>query len=268
MGKLMCFGSACIDYYVNLNGGTDYAGGGPVNMAVAASECGAEAAFIGAVGTDERGRQILAQLRKHHVDTSHTTVVDGKTAFCEVELAGSERLLGEYEEGVLKDFELSEEDLAFMTQGDICVMDLWGNQEKIFPMLESKGVKTAFDCADRPSDPVSQAVLPYADYVFFSASEDSESLRKQMKEIFENGSSVVTATLGEKGSITYDRDGFHFCPAAEAYHVMDTLGAGDRYIGVFLAHVLKGETVEECMTKASEAAAEVLSFHGAFRQED
>ena len=32
--KLAAVGSNCIDYYVNLDGGRPYPGGGPVNMAV------------------------------------------------------------------------------------------------------------------------------------------------------------------------------------------------------------------------------------------
>ena len=32
--KLAAIGSNCIDYYADLNGGSAYPGGGPVNMAV------------------------------------------------------------------------------------------------------------------------------------------------------------------------------------------------------------------------------------------
>ena len=32
--KLAAIGSNCVDYYQNMNGGTAFPGGGPVNMAV------------------------------------------------------------------------------------------------------------------------------------------------------------------------------------------------------------------------------------------
>jgi len=40
MKKLGCFGSSCIDYYTNLQGGKAFIGGGPLNSAVHASDKG------------------------------------------------------------------------------------------------------------------------------------------------------------------------------------------------------------------------------------
>ena len=50
--KLAAVGSNCIDYYVNLDGGRPYPGGGPVNMAVYTVRLGGEASYTGPVGTD------------------------------------------------------------------------------------------------------------------------------------------------------------------------------------------------------------------------
>ena len=50
--KFAAVGSNCIDYYENLNGGTAFPGGGPVNMAVYAARLGAQSAYVGPVGSD------------------------------------------------------------------------------------------------------------------------------------------------------------------------------------------------------------------------
>ena len=45
--KLAAVGSNCIDYYNNVEGGTAYPGGGPVNMAVSARAARAYGGFPG-----------------------------------------------------------------------------------------------------------------------------------------------------------------------------------------------------------------------------
>ena len=53
--KLAAIGSNCVDYYQNMNGGTAFPGGGPVNMAVYTVRLGGKASYIGPVGNDEFG---------------------------------------------------------------------------------------------------------------------------------------------------------------------------------------------------------------------
>ena len=54
--KLAAVGSNCIDYYNNVEGGTAYPGGGPVNMAVYTVRNGGQASYIGPVGDDVYGQ--------------------------------------------------------------------------------------------------------------------------------------------------------------------------------------------------------------------
>ena len=51
-------------------------GGKGVNQAVAASRMGARVAFIGRVGNDDRGNQILEELDRQGVDTSSMACTD------------------------------------------------------------------------------------------------------------------------------------------------------------------------------------------------
>lgn len=267
MKKLVTFGSHCMDHYRNPGGGIFFAGGGPVNMAVHAKELGTDAEYAGAIGNDENGMYLLRQLKNRDIPADHIHILEGKSAVCDVELHGSERILGDYDEGVLSSFILSEEDISFIASADLAVCDLWGRQEDAFPAICSAGGHLAFDAADRPFDEITRKVVPYLDLLFFSSAEEEDRLRTIIHGFRNQGISVVTAMRGEKGSLALDRDGFHVCGIRKAQIIKDTMGAGDSYIAGFLSGYLKGYKTEKCMELGSRKASETLGYYGAFRQE-
>lgn len=198
--KLAAVGSNCIDYYVNLDGGRPYPGGGPVNMAVYTVRLGGEASYTGPVGTDAYGELMVKAAAAKGVDISRMRKVPGRTAVTQVELRDGERVFCGYDEGVLDGYVLSEEDFAFLCTHDVVVCDTWGRVQKQFRELRARGIATAFDCSTRPGSPVSQEVMPYTDYLFFSAKGDGEDLRQQMRAYHARGPKMVIAMLGEAGA--------------------------------------------------------------------
>ena len=268
MARLAAFGSNCIDLYVKADGNIPCAGGGPVNMAVQAVKCGVSASYTGAIGSDAFGEWMLAVMRKNGVDVSRVRRMDGQTAVSEVRMEGNERILGDYDPGVLEDFRLSEEDLRDLAEADVCVTDLWGRQEDFFAKLKEYGACTAFDSADRPDDPAAETVIPYTDLFFFSADRDSAAVREKMEQLRNKGVRTAVAMLGINGSLALDEDGWHACGVVPCAHVIDTLGAGDSYIGAFLSAYIEKHSAEECMRRGAACASQVLGFHGAFAQEE
>ena len=107
--RLAAVGSNCIDYYNNIDGGKAFPGGGPVNMAVYTLRLGGEAAYIGPVGDDVYGQIMIETIKAKGVDTSHLRVEKGKTAVTQVELIDGERVFGDYDEGVLEKYKLTDE---------------------------------------------------------------------------------------------------------------------------------------------------------------
>ena len=83
------------------------------------------------------------------VDVSRLRQKPGKTAVTQVLLEDGDRVLGDYDEGVLADYRLSPEDLDFLQGFDVVVCDLWGKVGGQFRELQARGVPTAFDGADR-----------------------------------------------------------------------------------------------------------------------
>lgn len=263
--KLAAVGSNCVDYYKELDGKKVYPGGGPVNMAVYTVRMGGEAAYIGPVGNDEFGQIMKNSINSKGVDTSHINIKKGNTAVTQVELKDGERILGDYDEGVLAEYRLTDEDMDFIKGFDIVVCDLWGKVEDQFKDLKKRGVKTAFDCATRPDSKESTIAIPYSDYVFFSVDDgDTEENRTLMKSIHEKGPSLVICMMGEKGSMCYDGNKFHIFGIVPCDNIIDSMGAGDSYIAGFLKGIAERKTIEEAMEMGASNATETLQYFGAW----
>lgn len=71
------------------------------------------------------GKLRRTQLQKKGVDVSHLKVMPGSTAVTHVEIIDGERILGDYEEGVMAEFKLSEEDIEFLGSQDLVVSGIW-----------------------------------------------------------------------------------------------------------------------------------------------
>jgi len=263
--KLAAVGSNCVDYYPDLENGKAFPGGGPVNMAVYTIRLGGKASYIGPVGADANGEFLKNAMNQKGVDLSHLHIQNGKTAVTQVLLDGSERHFGEYDEGVLSDYTLSEEDIRFIRTHDVVVCDLWGKVWKQFPALKQTGIKTAFDAATALDSAISQNVLPYTDYFFFSSDQgDTPSLREKMIACAKKGPTLIIAMLGENGSLCFDRTDFHKYGIIPCDHLTDTLGAGDSYISGFLFGIVNGYSIEKSMETGARNASETLTYFGAW----
>ena len=112
MKRIGCVGDNCVDHYRQT--GEDHFGGNPVNVAVYTRRLGGGISYVGAVGTDGRGAALLDALRGRGVDVSHVHVDEGSTAVTYVEHINGDRVFGDYDEGVMARFALTEEDIAFL----------------------------------------------------------------------------------------------------------------------------------------------------------
>ena len=261
--KLAAIGSNCIDYYNNIDNGKAYPGGGPVNMAVYTVRLGEEAAYIGPVGDDTYGQIMIDAVKGKGVDTSHLRVEQGKTAVTQVELIDGERVFGDYDEGVLADYVLTEEDMEFISSYDMVVCDLWGKVEGQFKDLKERGIVTAFDCATEPDSTESLTAIPYADYVFFSVDDgDTDANREKMKEIHAKGPKLVICMMGGEGSMCYDGEVFHRYGIVPCENLVDSMGAGDSYIAGFLFGIGEGLSIEDAMHKGAANATVTLGYFG------
>lgn len=262
MIRIACVGDNCIDYYDNTN--EAFPGGNPVNVAVYARRLGADASYLGAVGTDKYGELMICALQEKGVDTSHVQVLSGNTALTHVCRVDGERIFGDYEEGVMAEFSLNKEDIDFMCTHDLVVSALWGRVEGYLQQIHQRSIPIAFDCADRPFDKVSLEALPHTDIAFFADDvSDEESLRQKILQVASFGPKLVVATRGIKGSLAYDGQAFYNYGIVKC-DVGDTMGAGDSFIAGFLTSWLQKKSIRECMAAGAASAAVTISYCGAW----
>ena len=253
--KLAAVGDNCIDLYDQT--GDAYPGGNPVNVAVYTVRLGGKASYTGVVGNDKYGDLMRRAVADKGVDVSHLRTEPGSTALSHVTLVDGDRVFGDYEEGVMERFRLTDGDMDFLCGHDLVVSGLWGRVENDLPRLRARGVPVAFDCADRPEDPAAETALPYVDYAFFSYDKDDDYIREFMRRTKAKGAGCVIAMLGEHGSLAYDGQRFYH-QAAENVPVVNTVGAGDSYIAAFTYGVSLGESIPQCMARGKALATRIV----------
>jgi fructoselysine 6-kinase len=79
------------------------------------------------------------------------------------------------------------------------------------------------------------------------------------------GATWALVTRGEAGAVLLGADHSYEAAPAETT-LVDTLGAGDTFIGTLLVGLLEGRNPPEAMTSAAEASALTCSRLGAFGQ--
>jgi fructoselysine 6-kinase len=262
--RVAAVGDNCLDVYAAL--GKAYPGGNPVNVAVYMRRLGMDASYTGVVGTDQYGSIMKKTLAARGVDISHLHTRHGKTAVTQVDLVNSERVFGDYDEGVMADFKLTEADIEFICHHDILHTGIWGKIEKSLPELHRRGVKISFDFADKLTHEIVQQSLPDVDYAFFSYSKDDAFIRDYLKSAQAKGPKVVIATLGENGSIAFDGKSFKQFGIVPV-KVVDTMGAGDSFIAGFIRGLLLEKDLQQCLELGAINASETLKYMGAWEVE-
>lgn len=262
MMRIACVGDNCVDFYDNTN--EAFPGGNPVNVAVYVRRLGGESSYLGAVGTDAHGRLMIDALAGKGVDVSHVQVLEGATALTHVNRIDGERVFGDYEEGVMADFALRDEDIDFLCTHDLVVSGLWGHAENHLHKVRERGIPVAFDCAERPLEDASLIALPHTNIAFFADDISSdEELREKILRVAQLGPQLVVATRGIKGSLAYDGKDFYAYGIVKC-EVGDTMGAGDSFIAGFLFALMEGRSIPDCMAHGAWNSSVTLGYKGAW----
>lgn len=261
--KFVAVGDNCIDWYYRQN--EAHVGGCSVNVSVYISQMGAESAYLGAVGRDENGVLVKQKLESFGVNTDHLHLLDGKTAVTKIELIENDRCFRGYDEGVLAEKYVTEEDLTFIRSCDYMHTSVYGNCQELLQKVEND-VVIAYDFAYKLEHETIPEVLKHIHYGFFSYEADDAFIRQYLRECWSKGSShlqLLVATLGGKGSLSYDGREFYRHTIVPVKPV-DTMGAGDSFISGFLVTRAKGMDYVACMAAGSEKARETILRKGAF----
>lgn len=238
-------------------------GGGPSATATfAAQRLGAKTAYIGAIGDDEAGQNILREFAEAGVDVSG--MIERKAAtsgvsYCWADQKKQGKRSIAWARGTAKPLRADEVNLELVRSCKVLHLDGHQTEAAIYAASEARaaGVTVCLDAGTMV--PGIESILGHTDIViaseWFAGKYTGEAtLEDQLVKLKGPGVRWVVATCGDKGSMGFD--GRDFVPAP-AFHVnvVDTTGAGDVYHGAFLRGYLKGFGLRDCMRFASGAAA-------------
>ena len=258
--RLLGAGDNVVDRYRDL--GRMFPGGNALNVAVAAARAGAQAAYLGVVGTDRAGEVVLAGLRAEGVDTSRLRVAEGPNAYADVTLLEGDRVFIGGEIGVSR-FRLGEDDLAYASTFDLVhTGDCSMLEEQIADLAAA--ARLSFDFAIHRDPAYIGPILPHLEIACFSAADlDEEAALGLLAGAVARGPRLALATRGTLPALLHDGRRT-WRQAVVDTTVVDTLGAGDSFIGRFLVGVSAGEDPATTMHAAARAAASTCGSYGAF----
>ena len=244
---------------------TDYSvflGGKGANMSLAAALAGADVRHAGAIGAE--GAWCRDRLAGAGVDVSDLVTLDAATghAIINVDEAGenvivihpgANRALTEAQIGAA---------LNRAGPGDWLLMQ---NETNLVPFAaaeaRARGLKVAYAAAPFDAEATAE-VLPHTDLLAVNQIEAAQLAAHMGLEVTALPVPAILITLGKDGAL-YRADGAeHRCEALNVA-VVDTTGAGDTFLGYFLAGQTGGAGIQRAMARATAAAALQIMKPGA-----
>lgn len=261
-------------------------GGSAANIAVALTRHGVQAALLTRVSDDAIGRFCINQLTRYGVDTRHVTPVGGEArnslAVVESRIEDHQSVI--YRNGAA-DFELSSEEIArvdfarfdaFVSAGTALASE--PSRSATFAAMQAAraaGLPVIFDVDYRPyswpsaavaADVYSRAgalcdiIVGNDDEFGFMAGGKDKGLAFARQLAQRNGR-IVVYKMGEFGAITITPNG-ETRTGIYPVTALKPTGAGDAFMGGFLAGLVREWPLDRAVLYGSAAAAIVVSKVG------
>lgn len=245
-----------------------FSGGKGANQTMALARAGAHVSHAGKVGPD--GLKLKEQLKAEGVNVScilESSSPNGH-ACIQVDSKGQNSIL--LFSGANK--EITEEEinntLSHFKKGDYLLLQ---NEINHVDYLIKKGYELKLNVCFNPA-PMGIEVLKYPlEYVgtlivneteakALARKDNIEEALKKLTKIYPQTELIIT--IGKKGVLYRYKDQKWDIPALEV-EVVDTTGAGDTFIGYYLAAKMNNESIEKCLQMATQASALCVSKQGA-----
>jgi len=251
-------------------------GGKGANQAVAAARLGARVALISAVGADERGEDLVAQLASQRVDVScMQRIPDGATgaAIIQVGRNGQKQIFSM--PGANRRLRPVDVEGAMSRLGPahVVLLQLELTLECVRAALaraRAAGARTMLDPA--PAMTLSDEVLALVDIIKPNAREakvltgievtDRYSASAAAHVLLERGIKVVAIEAGSDGNLLVYPEGEHWMPKIPVATV-DATGGGDAFAGTFATYLARDRSLREAASFANAAAALATTTLGA-----
>lgn len=241
-------------------GYAEHAGGKGLNQAVACARMGSRTAFVGCVGNDDAGVFLRGVLENEGIDTTMLCVVDMPTgrAFINVDSRGENEIV--VVSGANTQVGIAQNSLELPT-AHVVLMQLEIPLETVVVALTAarkSGSVTVLNPA--PFKTLSSEILSLVDVIVPNETESAACGGTQA--LLDAGVKTVLTTLGERGAIINT----HTSASSIAPHkvvAVDTVGAGDAFIGALSAELARGAIINDAASVGAVAGALATTVHGA-----
>jgi len=229
-------------------------GGKGANQSIAAARGGAVVHHIGAVGPDGAGA--VDELRRHGVGVQHIARLDIPTghAVINVDPEGENAIVIFSSANVAQEKDAVMAALDGATTRDYCLLQ---NETNLVAFAaeyaKSKGLQVVYSAAPFDADRVEE-VLPFIDILVLNEVEAAQLAKALGVVPGRLPVAGVLITRGANGAV-FQASGTPTEVEAFAVTPVDTTGAGDTYLGFFVAGMDAGMDRRGAMTFASAASA-------------
>ena len=244
-------------------------GGKGANQAVAAASLGGQVEMIGSVGSDVFASPVITAIRQSGVGVSCISQRPGTTgtACVMVEKGGENQIVVasganlETLSDQVGDHWLNEDTLLVL-QMEVPIHEI----RKIIFRARKAGSRILLNLA--PALPIDDEVLKLCDFLILNAGEAELLAGKPdlainyAREFYEKYNAESIITLGDKGAVLANASGLYRTEALELEPV-DTVGAGDAFVGVFAASLSNGKSSLSALSSASIAGGLTCLAEGA-----
>lgn len=264
--KIITIGDNVVDCYLDQR--KYYPGGNCVNVAVNCKRSGAvEVGYIGLLATDDKASHIKYVLQEEKIDFKRSRIVDGISGQPNVNLSedGERIFVGGPRNTVQHQVKirLVQDDYDYLKKFDVCHTSCYSFLEEELPGL-SEHIKISFDFSNRREPDYLARVCPHISFGFFSGADLSEEeLEDLVGELEKYNLEVIGLTRGSKQALFIYKGNQYKQDIIET-KVVDTMGAGDSFIGGFLTAFIDSQDMVHSLEVAAKTASITCGFYGGF----
>lgn len=263
--------------------GTDFTmapGGKGANQACQMARLGAQVTMVGKVGEDDFGRILLRSAQDAGIDVSHvktTPEVSSAVGNVLLEVGGGESI-----NRIIivpgANMAITPEDVAFLKdqvrEYDMVVLQFeipMQINELVAGYAHDAGVPVMLNAA--PYLPIPPKLMSCLSYISPNEHEAKditgitidhlEDARRAVDVILDKGVKNALITLGGKGAVMGNREGFVHSPSVPGTVVVDPTAAGDSFVAAFCTAVCAGASNEVALRFANHTGSITVSRMGA-----
>ena len=253
-----------------------FLGGKGANQAVALSRLGATVSFVGNVGEDAFGKELISSLSREGIDLSMLGSVNEKTGTALINVFDNSENQIIYIPGANKFTSHIQVTSESLETAKIVVSQMEVNAEEVEQLFFNSKDKNCLNILNlAPFKKPSKKLVAHTDVLVFNelefslfASLDTSSpvevdiLKEKLENQNLSNKLALIVTLGERGLVYYENNKMDYIEA-EKVNAVDTVGSGDCLVGALSYSLLNGKSLKDSCEFANKSAALSVTRKGA-----